>query len=82
MQVRVKFVRRTSGIPGVPGRPEPRLEGGELPLYDDGATIKEVRWRGGGGGKWGGGVTAVGERGVWRVDGCVVVLAERMCFTV
>jgi hypothetical protein len=41
-QVRVKFARRTSGIPGVPGRPEPRLDG--LPYYnDDSAMVKEVR---------------------------------------
>ncbi len=36
LQVRVKFARRTSGIPGVPGRPEP-------PLAD--STVKEVRLR-------------------------------------
>lgn len=35
-QVRVKFARRTSGIPGVAGRPEPR--------YDDDTTVKEVRY--------------------------------------
>lgn len=40
-QVRVKFARRTSGIPGVPGRPEPRMQG--LPYYeDDNAMVKEV----------------------------------------
>jgi len=41
--VRVKFVRRTNGIPGVAGRPEPRLDGNGPPYYsDDSATIKEV----------------------------------------
>lgn len=43
-QVRVKVARRTNGIPGVPGRPEPRMEG--LPYLEaDSTTIKEVRVR-------------------------------------
>jgi hypothetical protein len=41
-QVRVKFARRTSGIPGVPGRPEPAFRTGQL---DEDATVKEVRLR-------------------------------------
>ncbi|KAF8061390.1 CTPA3 [Scenedesmus sp. PABB004] len=36
-EVRVKFARRTDGIPGVPGRPEPPLA--------DAATVREVRLR-------------------------------------
>lgn len=44
MQVRVKVARRTSGIPGVAGRPEPRMEEGRLPYMEaDSTTIKEVR---------------------------------------
>jgi hypothetical protein len=43
MQVRVKVARRTSGIPGVAGRPEPRMEEGLLPYMEaDSTTIKEV----------------------------------------
>ena len=43
--MRVKFARRTSGIPGVAGRPEPPLGGPSevVPYYKDpSATIKEV----------------------------------------
>jgi hypothetical protein len=36
LQVRVRFARRTEGIPGVPGRPEPPL---------DFETVKEVKLR-------------------------------------
>jgi hypothetical protein len=42
----VKFARRTNGIPGVAGRPEPRLlaaDADAVPYYKDpSATIKEV----------------------------------------